>query len=255
MTESTKVLVHGNPETSAIWDLLVAELARNGVTKIVRLSPPGFGSLTPTGWGATVVEYRDWLIGELKKIDGEIDLVAHDWGAGHVFSALAARPNLVRSWAADCVGLMHHDYEWHSNAKEWQTPDVGEKAVAGMVAISDSDFVALFSALGMTADIAAQVKRGINDEMAWCILALYRDAAQPRMAELGKQFIAAAPANGLVIVAPNDHFAGSVESMLQIAQQVNAKTATITDAGHWWMCEQPQFAASMLMQHWNSVAN
>ena len=255
MTESTKVLVHGNPETSAIWDLLVAELARNGVTKIVRLSPPGFGSLTPTGWGATVVEYRDWLIGVLKKIDGEIDLVAHDWGAGHVFSALAARPNLVRSWAADCVGLIHPDYEWHTNAKQWQTPDVGEKVVADMVAISESDFVAIFSSLGMTADIAGQVKRGINDEMARFILALYRDAAQPRMAELGRQFIAAAPANGLVIIATNDHFAGPVENMLQIARQVNAKTATITDAGHWWMCEQPQFAASMLMQHWRSVAN
>jgi predicted alpha/beta hydrolase family esterase len=150
---------------------------------------------------------------------------------------------------------MHPDYEWHTNAKEWQTPEVGEKAVAGMVATSESDFVAFFSSLGMTADIAGQVKRGINDEMARCILALYRDATQPRMAELGKQFIAAAPANGLVIVATNDHFAGPAANMTQIAGQVNAKTATIADAGHWWMCEQPQFAASMLMQHWRSVAN
>ena len=255
MTESTKVFIHGNPETSAIWHLLVKELQRGGVAKVVRLSPPGFGSPTPAGWGATVVEYRDWLIGELEKIDGEIDLVAHDWGAGHLFSSLSARPNLVRSWAADCVGLIHPDYEWHTNAKQWQTPDVGEKVVADMVAISESDFVAIFSSLGMTADIAGQVKRGINDEMARCILALYRDAAQPRMAELGRQFIAAAPANGLVIVATNDHFAGPAENMTQIAAQVNAKTATIADAGHWWMCEQPQFAASMLMQHWSSVAN
>ena len=255
MAETTKVFIHGNPETSAIWHLLVKELQRGGVAKVVRLSPPGFCSPTPACWGATVVEYRDWLIGELEKIDGEIDLVAHDWGAGHLFSSLAARPNLVRSWAADCVGLIHPDYEWHTNAKQWQTPDVGEKVVADMVAISESDFVAIFSSLGMTADIAGQVKRGINDEMARCILALYRDAAQPRMAELGRQFIAAAPANGLVIVATNDHFAGSVENMTQIAAQVNAKTATIADAGHWWMCEQPQFAASMLMQHWRSVAN
>jgi alpha/beta superfamily hydrolase len=150
---------------------------------------------------------------------------------------------------------MHPDYEWHTNAKQWQTPEVGEKAVADMVSTSESDFVAFFSSLGMTADIAGQVKRGINDEMARCILELYRDAAQPRMTELGRQFIAAAPANGLVIVATNDHFAGPVENMTQIAAQVNAKTATIADAGHWWMCEQPQFAASMLRQHWRSVAN
>jgi pimeloyl-ACP methyl ester carboxylesterase len=80
MAETTKVFIHGNPETSAIWDLLVDELQRGGVAKIVRLSPPGFGAPTPAGWGATVVEYRDWLIGELEKIDGEID----DWARSFI---------------------------------------------------------------------------------------------------------------------------------------------------------------------------
>ena len=105
----------------------------------------------------------------------------------------------------------------------------------------------------MTPDIAAQVRRGVNSEMAQCILALYRDAAQPRMSELGKQFIAAAPANGLVIVAPNDHYAGPVDTMVHVGRQVHATSATIEAAGHWWMCEQPRVAASLLIKHWNSV--
>ena len=37
----TIVLVHGNPETEAIWDDLVPHLRSDDV---VRLSPPGFGS-------------------------------------------------------------------------------------------------------------------------------------------------------------------------------------------------------------------
>ena len=45
------VLVHGNPETDAVWSPLVAELAR---TDVVRLSPPGWGAPAPAGWGATV---------------------------------------------------------------------------------------------------------------------------------------------------------------------------------------------------------
>ena len=255
MTESTKVFVHGVPETSAIWDVLVHELYSQGVTNIVRLSPPGFGAPTPAGWGASVLEYRTWLLGELEQINGPIDVVAHDWGAGMLFAALSAKPHVARSWAADCVGLMHPSYVWHPSATEWQTPDVGETAIAGMVAVADDDFIALFGALGMTPDIAAQVRRGINGEMARCILALYRDAAQPRMAELGQQFVAAAPANGLVIVAPNDHYAGSVETMVHVGRQVHAKSVTIEGAGHWWMCEQPQFAASMLIGHWNSVGH
>ncbi|MDT5218539.1 MAG: hypothetical protein QOF15_644, partial [Mycobacterium sp.] len=36
----TVVLVHGNPETAAIWGPLVDALGRKDV---VRLSPPGFG--------------------------------------------------------------------------------------------------------------------------------------------------------------------------------------------------------------------
>lgn len=40
----TVVFVHGNPETSAVWDFVAARLAEAGYDDQVRLSPPGFGS-------------------------------------------------------------------------------------------------------------------------------------------------------------------------------------------------------------------
>ena len=88
------VFVHGNPETAAIWDPLIAALGRDDV---VALSPPGFGAPTPDGWGATSDEYLAWLIGEVEQLDGPIDLVGHDWGGGHVqrLAATAARPDPV----------------------------------------------------------------------------------------------------------------------------------------------------------------
>ena len=45
----TVVLVHGNPETEAIWGPLRTELGRDDV---IALSPPGFGSLLPEGFAA-----------------------------------------------------------------------------------------------------------------------------------------------------------------------------------------------------------
>jgi alpha/beta superfamily hydrolase len=90
--------------------------------------------------------------------------------------------------------------------------------------------------------------------MARCILALYRSAAQPALAAVGKLFTTAAPPNGLAIIAPNDHFAGTVEVMHHVAKSVNATTATINDAGHWWMCSHPEQAASILIEHWDSIA-
>ena len=137
----TKVFVHGNPETSAIWAPLVAALNDRGVNDVVLLSPPGFGAPVPQNWDATVQEYRTWLVGELEKIGGEIDLVGHDWGAGHVFSVLAQRADLVRSWAVDCVGLLHPDYVWHDAALGWQTPEVGEQIVAAMIDMEEDVFV------------------------------------------------------------------------------------------------------------------
>ena len=60
-----QVLIHGNPETDAIWTDLVCELTDRSVTDLVLLSPPGFGASIPDGWGATQLESRDWLIAEL----------------------------------------------------------------------------------------------------------------------------------------------------------------------------------------------
>ena len=62
----TVVLVHGNPETEAIWGPLVDALGRDDV---VRLSPPGFGAPLPDDFPATYLAYRDWLEGELEGID------------------------------------------------------------------------------------------------------------------------------------------------------------------------------------------
>ena len=156
-------------------------------------------------------------------------------------------------WATDGIAILLPDYIYHDAALRWQTPEIGEHAIAGMVAEDDQDFVTYFSSMGMTPTVAANIKAHINDDMARCILALYRSAAQPALANVGKLFTTAAPPNGLAIIAPNDHFCGTVQDMSQVAASVNATTATIADAGHWWMCSHPELAASILIEHWASI--
>jgi hypothetical protein len=41
--------------------------------------------------------------------------------------------------------------------------------------------------------------------------------------------------------------------MHHVAQSVNATTATLDDAGHWWMCSHPEQAATMLIEHWERL--
>ncbi len=248
----THVFVHGNPETSAIWGPLVAALRARGVNDVVLLSPPGFGAPTPAGWGATRVEYRDWLVAELAKLPGPIHLVGHDWGAGHVYSLLGHRPDAVASWAADCAGLLHPDYVWHEAAQAWQTPGVGEEAVAGMTGASLADTTALFESLGIANDVATQLAGAVDAEMGRCILALYRSAAQPALSDFGAGM---APPNrpGLVVIATGDHYAGTPDMAAHTAAQLGAETVTLDGPGHWWMLDAPEVAADALVAFWSRV--
>jgi pimeloyl-ACP methyl ester carboxylesterase len=255
-TRTTKVFVHGNPEVAAIWSLLVAELERRGVGDIVLLSPPGFGAPVPDRWAGDITAYRAWLIEELENIAGTgqatIDLVGHDWGAGHVFGAMAERPDLVRSFAADCVGMLDPGYVWHDMAQAWQTPGVGEQVIEGMIAAPLADRAAMFASFGAPDDIAAQMAEATDADMGRCILTLYRSAAQPATAEFGRQLRAADRPPMLAIIASEDPYVSAAEGV-QVANEFGAQQLPLDGCGHWWMFEQPGLAAEGLVAFWSSL--
>src|SRR5690349_9304047 len=126
----TVVLVHGNPEADAIWGPLVEVLGR---ADVIRLSPPGFGAELPEDFAATQLAYRDWLVAELERIGEPVHLVGHDCGGLHVLNVAMHRPDLLRSWASDVVGIFDADYTWHDQARVWQTPSAGEQLIAAMM--------------------------------------------------------------------------------------------------------------------------
>lgn len=251
-TNTPKVLVHGNPEVAAIWGPLEQELRNRGVEGIVRLSPPGFGAPTDAGWGATRAEYVGWLRSELEAIGRPVDLVGHDWGAGHVYGLLATAPEQVRSYAADVAGLLHPDYVWHDMAQAWQTPDVGEQVVGAMTAGDVAGRAAAYGELGIPGDVATAMAEATDEEMGRCILALYRDAAQPAMAELGAQLFTAELPPGLILAPTDDAYAPHVLNV-EAAERLGARLAELPGLGHWWMLEDAAPAADALVRFWNSL--
>lgn len=246
----TVVFVHGNPETSAIWGPLTAVLGRDDV---VLLSPPGFGAPLPDGFGATYPEYRDWLEGQLRTIEGPIDLVGHDWGGGHVMNVVMRRPELVRSWATDVVGLFDADYVWHDMAQVWQTPGAGEELIANMMSGGVAGRTEMLVSLGFPADIAAAVAEHQNDDMATAILALYRSAAQPAMAEEGRALESAAARPGLSLLATEDPYIGANDNRRRAAERAGARTEVLEGLGHWWMLEDPKRGAAALTSFWETL--
>jgi pimeloyl-ACP methyl ester carboxylesterase len=250
MSTVTVVLVHGNPETDAVWDRLVDALGR---ADVVRLSPPGFGAPLPGDFSATFLAYRDWLVDELEGIEQPVDLVGHDWGGCHVVNAVMHRPDLVRSWASDVVGLFDADYVWHDMAQGFQTPETGEQLVAMMREGSVEDRAQQLITFGVPADVANSFAAAQGPQMGQAILALYRSARQPAMADAGTALENAAARPGLSLSATEDPFVGTDEMRRRAADRAGARTEVLDGLGHWWMVQDPVVGAAALTRFWESL--
>jgi pimeloyl-ACP methyl ester carboxylesterase len=247
---TTAVFVHGNPETAEIWGPLIKALNTDDV---VTLSPPGFGAPAPEGFGATSDDYVAWLVGELESVGSPVDLVGHDWGGGHVVRLACDRPDLLRSWATDIAGCFAPDYVWHDLAQAWQTPGVGEKALADWQSAPAAERAAGLTSLGMTPDVALTVANAYDEMMGRCILTLYRSAAQPAMARWGERLPAAAARPGLVLVPTEDAFTGGEERAKASAARAQAQVEILGQLGHWWMLQDPAQGADALRRFWDKL--
>ena len=250
---TTKVFIHGNPETSAIWNPLIEELKDLGIDNIICLAPPGFGSDYPKDFIPNRRNYINWLLNELRSINAPIDIVAHDWGAGHLFGVLAEYPNIVRTWIADSVGMLHPSYQWHAAAQSWQNRDYQSSlnAINMLFKLDPQSFSKVLSAVGMNKDIALEIKEHANDLMAHSAVSLYKDAIQPKMKILGELVIKAKPPRGLVIAPEYDDYSGDISTYKEIADALDADYITLEGCGHWWMNEKPKITAQVLITHWS----
>ena len=241
------VLVNGNPESAAIWDPLCAELDR---TDVLRLSPPGFGAPVPDGFACTVTAYRDWLIAELEALGEPADLVGHDIGGSTVVTVAMARPDLLRTWVSDSLGVFDPDYTWHDLAQQWQTPGTGEQSVTALMGGTADARTDRMVSRGIPRPVAARLALAQGPPMGQAILAFYRSARQPAMAELGRDLPAAAARPGLAVIGTDDHFVGSQDMRRRSAARAGAQVAVLDGLGHWWMAQDPARAARVLTSFW-----
>ncbi|MFI7638347.1 alpha/beta fold hydrolase [Nonomuraea sp. NPDC049400] len=245
----TLVLVHGVPETAAVWDPLRAALSRQDVRA---LALPGFGCPRPDGFSSTKEEYVAWLAGELESMAGdEIDLVGHDWGGGLVVRLVSTRPGLVRSWASDAAGIGHPGFEWHDLARAWQTPGAGEAFFEQLLAAPVAEQAKAYEGFGVPHEHALPMASAVDQVMAESILALYRSAVH--VAEEWSPAFADIPVPGLVLAPSDDPFAAR-DLARESAARAGAAVADLPGLGHWWMLQDPAAGAARLAAFWASVS-
>jgi pimeloyl-ACP methyl ester carboxylesterase len=138
-------------------------------------------------------------------------------------------------------------------AQGFQTPETGEQLVAMMQDGTVEDRAQQLVAFGIPADVANSFAAAQGPEMGQAILALYRSARQPAMADSGRALENAAARPGLSLSATEDPFVGSDEMRRRAADRAGARTEVLDGLGHWWMVEDPAAGAEALTRFWASL--
>lgn len=240
-----KLFLHGVPDTPSMWDPLIAELGL-GADQYRAPAMPGFVAPAPSGFGSTKEDYVDWYISEIEPVvsnNGPVDLIGHDWGAIITVRVASLRPDLVRTW---CVAnaLPHPDYKWHSMARMWQTPVLGELITA---VTRKEQLCKALHASGIPADLASKEASHWSPHMKKSILRLYRSAKTagadwwPEVKNL--------PKRGLVFWGVDDPYV-PVEIADKFCAETGARLLKQENTGHWSIIERADVLAAALKQHW-----
>lgn len=242
-----KLFIHGVPDTGFMWQPLIRAL---GLAEAAHAAPtmPGFDGTTPPGFAATVEAYLDWVgktLTETAGRHGPVDLVGHDWGAPLAAMAAQRHPDAIRTWTV-INAAPEPSYEWHSLARTWQTPVLGELFMA---LGTTRKFHQQLRAAGMPREIADHEAPRIDRHMKRAILRLYRSARNP--AEWAQDFSQIAP-RGLVLWGEGDPFV-PVGVARTFAERWGLPLAVEQGVGHWGVCERPEAFAAHLEAHWQSA--
>jgi pimeloyl-ACP methyl ester carboxylesterase len=246
----TVVLVHGFPETNAIWRPLREILERDSLA----VELPGFGAGRPDGFTATKDAYAEWLGEALNRVQGPVDVVGHDVGALLTMRVASAFEVPLRSWVVDVADVFHPRFAWPERVRSLQAPGVGEDLLQTAREVDSDDPRSTTSRLigaGVPHRLAIEIGKADDEVMERSILDFYRSASPNTAAGWWEEISGPTRSRGLVLLLPDPP---EVEAMtLEVAEHLGAETARLDDLNHCWMAEAPELVASVLERFWSSL--
>lgn len=235
------LLIHGNPDTAALWDRVREHLEPYG-EDVVAADLPGFAHPAPDGFDCTKEAYVQWIVERCEGLGGHVHLVGHDWGSLLVQRVASTHPHLIDSVA--CGGAaVDVEYPWHPLAQVWQTPGEGERYMEEE--LTDEFGIEHLIENGVPPEDARR-NMWLTPHGKTTILKLYRSAVhigaewQPDLERLE------VPA--MVIWGRTDPYV-PLSFGERLAQRMRGELVVL-ECGHWWPYEQPQETASALLGLW-----
>lgn len=233
------LFVHGNPTHSEEWLPFLDRIEGPALA----LDLPGWGrSPRPDGraFDGTMAGLAAFMrrFVEVAALE-RYKLVAHDWGVVALIAAQREPERVERLVVVNAVPLLP-GYRWHWAARMWRRRGVGE----------------LFNATTTRAGVALLLRRATGDrgpmprpfvDMIWrhydrgtrrAVLALYRSADEPLLAEAGAGLgVLDCPA--LVVWGTRDPYLPARFARLYAERLPRAELVELPDAGHWPWIDRP----------------
>ena len=174
------LLLHGVPETRAMWEPLASELARDRITIAPDLKGLGESEARPPYDIPTLV--RELAALALHEVDDRIDVVGHDWGGSLALALALSRPDLVRR-----LVVINAPYRYIDFTHAWHMPLFALPVVPDAIfALGGRDLIGWMLDHGATKPIDEQRRQRYMDayadrERVLAMLAYYRTAVRGRL--------------------------------------------------------------------------
>jgi pimeloyl-ACP methyl ester carboxylesterase len=249
------VFVHGNPGSCDDWERLAGAVGAAGV-RAVALDLPDFGeTIAPPGFRHDVPTHAAFLSEALELLGVEqIHFVVHDFGGPIGLVAAAMNVDRVASMTLIDTGILP-GYRWHSLARVWRTPVLGEL------------FQAISTPRGLRAGLSRKEPRGLPrpflDRMTQhydkrtkrAVLALYRATDDPGAAGVEfAAFLAPQDIPALVIWGEHDAYLPSSFATRQRDAFPSAEVHVLQASGHWPFADAPETVERLLVEFVARVA-
>lgn len=240
------LLVHGYPESSAMWGRASDALAEAG-WRAIAPDLPGYGdSELPAGHSGSWEEHVESLTQFVAALglDGVV-LVTHDWGVMVGLRWACDNPGAARALVISDGGFFS-DRRWHDLANVMRTPGEGEKLMDGF---TREGFEALLgqASAGMTSEAIGEYwKAFTTPERRAGHLALYRSGDFDKL-EPYDGCVAALGLPALVVWGAQDRFAGVKMGHRFHEELPDSELVVFDDAGHFVWEDEPEAAARALV--------
>jgi pimeloyl-ACP methyl ester carboxylesterase len=243
------VFVHGNPGSADDWDALVDAAGEH--LRAVAFDLPDYGeTIAPAGFEHTVGGYAAFVDQAIATLGIErVHLVLHDFGGPIGLAWAARRPTMLASVTLIDTGSFP-GYRWHSLARVWRTPVLGELFQATATRTAFRYFVGRGEPRGLPRAFVDGMFDHYDRRTRRAVLALYRDTDDPGAgaAELAR-LLAPLDLPALVIWGEHDIYISARFAPLQRNLFPSADVHVLPASGHWPFADAPDTVRRLLVDH------